>query len=110
MNVSVYLLDAALSGDDLALKQLNDILEEHKLNKMPEIKFNWRDNWSQRSTSCWMLGKPCLYVYERFNHDSREFSDKWSVEINSEFENIPYNTKEEAMRAAEKLFLKRLYE
>lgn len=62
MNVSVYLLDAALSGDDLALKQLNDILEEHKLNKMPEIKFNWKDNIHQRSTYCWMLGKRCLYI------------------------------------------------
>lgn len=41
MNVSVYLLDAALSGDDLALKQLNDILEENKLNKIPELKLNW---------------------------------------------------------------------
>lgn len=110
MNVSVYLVSAALEGDHVARAQLNDIFEEYKLNKIPEIKFNWRDNWSQRSTSCWMLGKPCLYVYERFNHDSREFSDKWSVEINSEFENISYNTKEEAMRAAEKLFMKKLYE
>lgn len=42
MNVSVYLLDAALNGDEIAQNQISDILKENKLLGYPKINFNWK--------------------------------------------------------------------
>jgi hypothetical protein len=108
MIVNIALVSAALEGDLVARAQLNDLLEEYQLPKMPEIKFSWKEN--NRVLYCKTASMMRINVYQRYNHQTNKFIDKWSIEIDSGYENIPYDTKEEAMRAAEKLFLKKLYE
>lgn len=106
--INIYLVSAALEGDPVARAQLNDALEEYQLPKMPEIKFSWKEN--NRVLYCKTASMMRINVYQRYNHQTKEFIDKWSIEIDSGYENIPYDTKEEAMLAAEKLFMKKLYE
>jgi hypothetical protein len=98
MNVSVYLLDAALSGDDLALKQLNDILEEYKLNKIPEIKLNWKQGYEISE----------LITNFRYTIIFSDTTSKWLVYLDmSSITN--FNSKEEAKEFVEQRIKNQIY-
>jgi hypothetical protein len=99
MNVSVYLLDAALSGDDLALKQLNDILEEHKLEKIPELKLHWDKKFKTSS-----ILKNFYYVVCTSHRDQK----LWRLYLDGVFLG-DFNSQEEGKKFAESETRKKIY-
>lgn len=54
MQVSVYLLDAALNNDQLAQSQVSDILEDYNFKRFPQLKFEWIHEY--RKSVCTALG------------------------------------------------------
>lgn len=99
MQVSIYLLDAALSGDDLALKQLNDILEEHKLNKIPQFKIGWGDE-----SRTFILPLNFDYVVSM----SCRSHDRWLVYLKGNLLKA-FDAKEEAKQFVESETRKKIY-
>jgi hypothetical protein len=89
MNVSVYLLDAALSGDELAQNQISDILKENRLAGYPKLDFNWKhkDNVSESD-------KYGIFV-AKFNNK------KWFVDDYESVLSEAINSREEAILWAE---------
>lgn len=88
MNVSIYLLDAALNGDEIAQSQISDILKENKLAGYPKLDFNWKhkDNISQSDKYGIFVGKS---------------NNKWFVDDYESVLSESLNSREEAIEWAE---------
>jgi hypothetical protein len=99
MNVSVYLLDAALSGDDLAVKQLNDILEEYKLNKIPHFNIVWDDQFT--TSTCPLNFKYVVCI-------SHKDPDRWLVYF-KQYLIKGFDNKPEAKQFVEQEIKKKIY-
>lgn len=100
MNVSVYLVSAALEGDKLARTQLNDLFEEHQL---PKLKFDWYhgENFSR----CIVGNKYNLIFDVVFN----EIYDKWELLSPNNYPYHLFYSREEAIEFFEKDFLSNLF-
>jgi hypothetical protein len=102
MNVSIYLVSAALEGDRLARNQINDLFEEHKLAK---LKFIW--NHHKTFSRCIIGNKYNLIFDVVFN----SIYNNWELRCPTNC--YPYNTnfksREEAIQFFEQDFLRNLY-
>jgi hypothetical protein len=91
MNIPVYLLDAALSGDELAQKQLSDALEENSLKRYPKFKLHWEDI-SIDCSRCYFLSI-LITIYQISQHSlPEENRGKWTTHS---FNQKIFNTREE---------------
>jgi hypothetical protein len=91
MNIPVYLLDAALSGDELAQKQLSDALEENSLKRYPKFKLLWEDI-SIDCSRCYFLSI-LITIYQISQHSlPEENRGRWTTHS---FNRKIFNTREE---------------
>jgi hypothetical protein len=90
-NISIFLIDAALSGDELAQKQLSDVLEENSLKRYPKFKLLWEDI-SIEYSRCYFLS--ILITIYRISEYSLPEEDrgKWTTHS---FNQKIFNSREE---------------